>query len=337
MQPWYPQLAKPFAQLLHDLRGHCVAILGHLRPDPDCIGSQIGLCRTLRHLGIEALCLNWHPVPRILQAFTADTPFAEAQSFDPTGWTAVAVDCADNIRFGDAINTLFPRIFANIDHHISNTAYAQHNLIDPDSAATGEMLTGLLLDNQLPIDPVSAQALYTAIVTDTGMFRYPSTSPRVFSLCAELLRLGASPATTSGQLYENEPRAKLRLLSSFLNSLRYELGGRLCIGSLPLEAFTESGATKEDAEGFVDYARDIEGVQIGLLLEEYEPGKTKGSLRAKDPSLRMDQLAAQLGGGGHAAAAGFNQPLPLPDLLNLTLQTTEKHLRNCLGNTPNTP
>lgn len=322
---FFPEYTPQFAELVGGLTGKRIAVLGHLRPDADCVGSQVALCRLLLANGIEATCVNWHPIPRILTQMVGDTPFANTQMFDPSGWTPVAVDCADGIRFGEDVGRMFPEIHANIDHHISNTAYSKNNLIDPTAAATGEMLAGMLMDLEWPLDGVTAQALYTAIATDTGMFRYETTSPRVFEICAELMRRGARPAITSQWLYENEPFEKIELLREFLESLTVTLDGRLCYGVLPLGCFERTGTNKEDAEGFVDYARDVAGVEIGLLLEEYEAGKTKGSLRAVTPKLRVDKLARKLGGGGHAAAAGFNQPKPLDAFLPEVLEATKAH------------
>ncbi|MGE9294597.1 MAG: DHH family phosphoesterase, partial [Puniceicoccales bacterium] len=235
---YYPEeFGGAFREILKSLEGKRVAILGHLRPDADCIGSQVALCRILQSQGVEAVCLNQHPTPRVLLPFVADTPWASPEDFDPAGWTAVAVDCADTSRFGPVIQSFFPTYLANIDHHRSNPEYAQHNIVDANSAATGEMLSGLFLDSGLEIDAVTAQALFVAIATDTGHFRYAATGPRVFELCAELLRRGASPALTSEHLFENEPFAKIDLLRRFLGSVQLDLDGRLCYGVLPYGIF----------------------------------------------------------------------------------------------------
>jgi len=182
---------------------------------------------------------------------------------------------------------------------------ATHNFVDTASAATAEVMAGLFLDAGLPMDPVTAQALYTGIMTDTGQFRFPSTTERVFRICAELIRCGAQPAQAGMELYERESSGKLKLLQHYISSLKLECGGRVCIGVLPQGIFEECGATVEDTEGLVDYARSIDGVDVGVLIEE-RPGVIKASLRAKNSSFRMDTIAAQFNGGGHASAAGLN-------------------------------
>ena len=163
----------------------------------------------------------------------------------------------------------------------------------------------MLLDNGLPIDAATAQGLYVGILTDTGQFRFNSTSRRTFLLAAELLARGADPAEAGYELYERETAGKLQLLQRFLASLRFECGGRVCIGLLPDGVFADTGTTPEDTEGMVDYARAIDGVDIGVLIEE-RPDGIKASLRAKDPAYRLDLVAAQFNGGGHACAAGLN-------------------------------
>lgn len=301
----FPQHAQDFKGFIESLHGKKVAICGHMRPDGDCIGSQVGLCRPLRTIGIDAVMVNQDPIPRNLQSFVGDTPFVRAEDFSPDGHIAINVDCADHKRVGEILRGYFPTVAMNIDHHVSNTAYGAHNIIEGHTAATAEILTGLLLDGAYPIDALTAQALYVGIATDTGQFRFPSTSPQVFELCSALIARGADPAGAAHELYERESRGRLALLQHFLASLKMECDGAVCLGSIDDSAYRETGADKEDTEGLVDYARSIDGVIIGALIEERH-GAIKASLRAKDPNVRVDQIAKKFGGGGHACAAGLN-------------------------------
>jgi bifunctional oligoribonuclease and PAP phosphatase NrnA len=301
----YPQFADRFQDVVRGLAGRPVAVIGHARPDGDCIGSQVALARALRSLGHAVLCVNPDPVPRRLQFLTHDEPFHTATTLAAGEYHALFVDCADQGRAGAAIQTRFPQPRLNIDHHISNVGYAEHNFVDADSAATCEILAGLLLDQGLPIDATAAQALYTGIVTDTGQFRFNSTTRRTFLLASELMERGANPVEAGFELYERETSGRLQLLQRFLASFQMECGGRVCIGTLPDGIFAATGTSPEDTEGLVDYARSIDGVDIGVLIEE-RSGMIKGSLRAKNPAYRVDQVAAQFNGGGHACAAGLN-------------------------------
>ena len=307
---YFPELSAQFEAAAQSLAGRKVAVLGHVRPDGDCIGSQVAVTRLLRARGIDAIAVNRHVVPPMCAAFVHDTPFFLDTEADLAERVAVTVDCADRKRLGPLLAEHFLTIALNVDHHISNSLYAERNLIEGTASATGEILAGIYLDNGYPMDPIIAQALYIGIATDTGQFRFAATTKQTFELCRELMEHGADPAAAALELYEKESPAKLALLQRFLASFEYLAGGRVCIGTLRTADFEETGARKEDTEGLVDYARAIEGVEIGVLLEEMGD-QLKGSFRAKDPINRVDQLARQFNGGGHACAAGFNPEEPL--------------------------
>ena len=308
MDAYYPQFSATFSRLVAGLAGRKVAVIGHARPDGDCIGSQVALARVLAARGIDVLCVNPDPVPRRLQYLVTGMTFANTDAVLRAGEdrAAIFVDCADHARAGERLKAHFKSPLAVIDHHLSNGGYAETNLVDSDSAATCEILAGMFFDLRLPVDAQTARALYAGIMTDTGQFRFNSTSRRCFLLAGELVAHGARPAEAGFELYERESVGKLKLLQHFLASLRLECGGRVCIGRLPAGIFEATGSTSEDTEGLVDYARSIEGVDIGALIEERPDGSVKASLRAKDPAYRLDAVAARFNGGGHACAAGLN-------------------------------
>ena len=308
MSSFYPSFTADFAQVLHHVSGRKVAVVGHARPDGDCIGSQVALARILASAGHDVVCVNADAVPRRLEFLAPGTRFLRTEEVlkDDVDYAAIFVDCADHARGGERLKTRFPRPLANVDHHLSNVGYAQFNLVDRGSAATCEILAGLALDQGLAIDAQAAQALYTGILTDTGQFRFASTSRRTFLLAAELMSCGARPPEVGFELYERESIGKLELLQRYLASLRLECGGRVCVGTLPAGVFQATGTSAEDTEGLVDYARAIDGVDVGVLIEERADGTVKASLRAKDAAYRLDLIAGQFNGGGHACAAGLN-------------------------------
>ena len=327
MERFFPQLGRSFARLLASLEGDKVAVIGHARPDGDCIGAQVALARVLRTRGIEVVCINPDPVPRRLQFLTPEETFwtTDEALRRLDGHQAVFVDCADHSRAGERLRQRLAHPAGNIDHHLSNIGFAAVNLVDSAAAATCEILAGAIFDAGLPVDARTAQALYTGILTDTGQFRFNSTSRRCFVLAGELVVRGASPPDAGFELYERESLGKLKLLQRFLASLRLECEGRVCVGILPAGVFAETGATQEDTEGLVDYARSIDGVDVGVLIEE--GGTTvKASLRAKDPSFRVDLVAAQFSGGGHACAAGLNLTEAPPDFRARLVSTLERRL-----------
>jgi phosphoesterase RecJ-like protein len=301
----YPQFKDAFSRLLAACVGRRIVILGHARPDGDCTGSQVALTRVLRALGVDAVCANPDPVPRRLGFLVTDTPFVSLEAAVSEQRMAIYVDCADARRATERFAAAFPSPIACVDHHLSNTGFAEINLIDTPSCATGEILAGLFLDAGLPIDTATAMGLYTGIATDTGQFRFPATTRRTFLLAAELVARGADPARMGLELYDQESLGKLKLLQHFLASLELCCEGRVCIGVVPESIYQQTATGPEDVEGVVDYARSIEGVQIGVFVEVRQ-GAIKVSLRAKDSALRVDRIAAEFNGGGHACAAGLN-------------------------------
>jgi phosphoesterase RecJ-like protein len=305
MDPLYPHLRDAFARLLAACVARRVVVVGHARPDGDCIGSQVALVRLLRARGFDAVCCNPDAVPRRLEFLVTDTPFVPLAAAVAEERVAIFVDCADRNRATDAFAAAFAAPLGNIDHHLSNPGFAAINLVDTASAATAEILTGLARDAGLATDAATANALLTGIATDTGQFRFSATTARTFRLAADLVEAGADPAAMGLQLYERETFGKMQLLQRFLASLQTFADGRVCLGLLPDGIYAETGTSVEDTEGLVDYARSIEGVEIGVLVE-VRGGAIKASLRAKDAAYRVDKLAGQFGGGGHACAAGLN-------------------------------
>ena len=301
------QAAGPALQaLVLGLQGQKVAVLGHMRPDGDCIGSQVALCRILLAAGIDSICVNRDRVPPNMVSYTQGVTFLTGDQYVPDGRVAVAVDCADASRIGpDLLDKFGGKLWGNIDHHASNPDYAQHNIVVKTAAATCHVLAYGALRQDLGCDTATAKALHLGIVTDTGRFSYASATAEVFALAAELIERGANPAETNFLVFEHESRGKLELTKRFLNTIQFHEDGKICSGELTPADYAETGTTKEDKEGLVEFPRSVEGVEIAVLMEEGRDG-VRGSLRGRDPRLRLDLLAGKLNGGGHVLAAGFN-------------------------------
>lgn len=324
---YYPQLAETFGGLLDSIKEREVLVLGHARPDGDCIGSQIALTRLLQQNGVNAFALNADPVPEALNFLNGDVQVGQLTKESFNGSFLLFVDCADEHRVGVAASKSIAgeTFVGNIDHHISNTNYATHNLVESNSAATCEILAGLAFDMEWTIDAPTAQALLTGIMTDTGRFGYPATSSRVFELSGRLVNCGARPHVAAQSLYENEPFSRLKLLQKFLATLRTEFNGKLGLGFLKRQDFLDTEATSEQTEGFVDFTRSIRGVKIGLYFEERKT-TVKASLRAESAEYRVDQIAKSFGGGGHACAAAFSSDLSIEELEPKIIEAVGKRL-----------
>src|SRR5438046_3520194 len=204
------------------------AILGHVRPDGDALGSQLALALSLQQLGKDVRVWN---EDGILEKYSflprselLTKPPATAEDVD----VAIALDTAIQSRLGTVLAAIrSAKIWINIDHHLSNPGYGDMVIVDPSAPATGEMLFRLIKSQGLPLNHDIAENLYAAISTDTGSFQYPKTSARTFEIAAELVRTGGlDVGQLSQQLYENYPRRRLELLRERLRTMRFTEGGR---------------------------------------------------------------------------------------------------------------
>lgn len=305
MIKFFPEYSRLFKDTLKDFKGKDVLVVGHRRPDGDCLGSQIALTRILIDQNINAQILLRQDTPFNLKKFINNTPTVSLENIPHHHrYLTINVDCAEPLVVSEETLKVFPNTYLNIDHHLSNHNYAEVNIVNRNTAATAELLTGMFLDLSFEIDSTTAQALYVGISTDTLQFQTSSTTLDTFILCSELIRLGAQPEQAALILYEQEPIEKMHLLELFLGSLKLELSNRVCIGIVTQEMFKKTHTSAEHTEGFSNYPRSIQGVDIGILIEAI-PNGVKASLRSKDKKMRLDLLAAIFNGGGHAAAAGF--------------------------------
>ena len=318
--------SESFSRILDRLSGQSVVVLGHRRPDGDCIGSQVGLTRILRSRGIDARAVNADPIPRTLKRFVGDTPFYSQSEIEASESLVITVDCADFSRVGESLQEKFPEVFINVDHHVSNTHFGSHNFVLPEASATSEILAKFFFDSGYVCDKTTAEALYLGICTDTGQFCYSGTNASVFEVCQKLCEAGAEPSRVAHELYEREKPGRIQLLQRFLASFRMEFEDRVCIGSICEKFYQETGTQPEDTEDFVDYARSLEGVELGVLLEDRN-GKIKGSFRAKEKKYRVDLLAKSFNGGGHACAAGFNVDSSIEEFYPKLIRTIGEHLQ----------
>ena len=288
------------------LRAHQrFAILSHVRPDGDALGSQLGLALSLSKLGKTVMVRNedgllekysFLPGGEFLQ-----TPLGEPQDFD----VAIALDTATQSRLGTATELVrSAKIWINIDHHPSNPGYGDLVYIDSTAPATGQILFELIQSQGLPMDAAIAENLFVAISTDTGSFQYPNTTARTFEIGAELLRCGVDVGRVSQLLYESYPRRRTELLRELLGTMRFEANGQIACFSLSLKVAAELGVKPEDNEGLIDHIRAIQGVIVAIFFEELVEGKVRVSMRSKNDRVDVSAICQKFGGGGHKLAAG---------------------------------
>ncbi len=297
--------AKIVQRILEGIRAsERVCIVGHVRPDGDCIGSQLGLARALQSEGKRVTCWNEDSVPHKLAFLDSQKliqPPQPGQAFD----CVIATDAASLERLGTVGSCIQDRhLFINIDHHASNTRYADLNWVQGKAPSTGELIYYLLKAARWPITPAIADCLFTAVSTDTGSFQYPTTTPTTYVVAGELVKRGANLARICQEVYQSFPLSRVRLLKHIYNDFRLKHLNQIAYFWLRKADFTRTGATSADTEGLIDHLRAIEPVVVACVFEELTPDLTRVSLRSKSPRVNVGKIAAQFGGGGHAAAAG---------------------------------
>jgi phosphoesterase RecJ-like protein len=281
-----------------------IGVVGHIRPDGDCIGSQLGLTLALRAAGKEVWCWNQDAIPEKYRFLDPDRDFQQPKAgkeFD----LVIATDCASPERLGRVADFIQQRRqLINIDHHESNTRYGDINWVSAREPSTGELIFRLLKVAQWPITRKIADCLFTAVSTDTGSFQYPSTRPGTFHVGAELVTRGANLAKICDEVYQSFPLSRARLLKHVYNKFKLTHDDRIAYFWLKQADLTRTGAETNDTEGLIDHIRAIEPVVVACVFEEIEPELTRISLRSKHPGVNVSDIAGQFGGGGHPAAAG---------------------------------
>jgi phosphoesterase RecJ-like protein len=291
----------------------------HENPDGDALGSLLAATLALRQLGKDAyMYLAGHaPLP----GEYAFMPLQELKRRLPedAGERAVlAVDCANESRLGPDPEILHQSPFTvDIDHHHDNTRFGDVNLIVPDASSTAEVLRDVLRELDVELTPDIAEALYIALVTDTGRFQYTNTTPKALRLAAELVEAGADVHRVFQGVYENVQFAKLKLLARALERAQVYAGGALVVSYLLHGDFAEVGAAEPYSEGIIDYLRAVEGAIVSVLIRE--PPRSDGptrrvSLRSSSDEFDVSAIARKSGGGGHRQAAGFSSEASIEEI-----------------------
>jgi phosphoesterase RecJ-like protein len=301
MKP-HPKIIDRILQGIHDSRTFCV--VGHIRPDGDCIGSQLGLTLALKNEGKKVVCWNEDAVPSKL-AFLDPGHLVQRPRRGMAFDCVIATDAASFERLGKVGARIGNRkLFINIDHHKSNTRYADINWVSAKEPSSGEIIFRLLKAANWPITPQIADCLFTAVSTDTGSFQYPSTRPSTYNVAGELVKRGANLAKICDEVYQSYPLSRVRLLQHVYNHFRLVHDDQIAYFWLRKADFIRTGAVTDDSEGLIDHIRAIEPVVVACVFEELGPDLTRISLRSKSAKVNVNEIAAEFGGGGHMAAAG---------------------------------
>jgi phosphoesterase RecJ-like protein len=284
-----------------------VVLTAHIHPDGDSLGSMLALYHYLVAIGKNVQILVDDDIPSLFRYLPG---IESVQKLPASGWTSadclVVLDASDLERIGNVPARVKAPII-NIDHHISNTRFADYWVIDSKAAATGEIIYQLLTLSGAQIDTAIAICLYTAIATDCGFFQYANTSAQTMRIAAELIECGVQPHLIAETL-ETKPFENIALLTKALATLERYADGRIASITLTADMLRQS----DNTEGLINYPRCIEGVEVAVLFKVLEEGYCRVSLRSK--TIDVSQVALQFGGGGHVRAAGCTLTGAFPDV-----------------------
>ena len=307
--------------VVETLRAHDrFVVTSHDNPDGDALGSLLATHLALVSLGKDSVMVlgGAQPLPgeyAFLRLGAAG--LLRAAPGDAAERVLVAVDCAQESRIVEPALVASAPVTVNVDHHHDNTRFGDANLVVEDASSTAEVLADVFAELGVRRTPELAEALYTAIVTDTGRFQYSNTTPKALRLAAELVEAGADVGKVFVEVYESTPFPKLKLLARALERATELAGGRVVVSELTREDFEAAGAEEPYSEGIIDHLRAVDGAELVALVRELPegaPARRKGSLRSHPNGVDVSAIARSFGGGGHRRAAGFSTDLPMDEI-----------------------
>lgn len=324
-------------QTLHTaiLEADRILLSTHENPDGDGLGSQLAFCEYLEELGKDCRILNCSQTPPIYEFLDPRGRFGMYDEENDEGWLsgcdlAIVFDIGDFRRLGSVGDALMRRgvPMACVDHHpqlgydsTGGQSPYKYLILDYSAPSTGTLIWLYMQEyRSAPLTESIANALYTALVTDTGSFKYDNTDERAHRMAIDLIGAGVHPYFIHKRIYEQRTYAQIRLLGRLISNIQYTNDGHIGWGVLTTKDIKKAGATVEEIDGFSEFIRTIKGVEISVLITEVAPDQTKVSLRSKG-TLEINDIARQLGGGGHAFASGalVNKPWPAVEGLLIPL------------------
>lgn len=302
------------------------ALMSHVRPDGDAIGSQLALGAALEALGKKVYYWNEDGLPESLEFLPDSNKILQPPTAPVKIDVAVALDTATKIRLGD--NNLnaasLAKVWLNIDHHVSNPKYGDFNFVDDSYPATGQIVYDIIKLLDYPLNATSRDAIYVAVSTDTGSFQYDATTEKTYLMAADLISRGLQVGKINALTYDNFPLRRVELTRALLNTLEICGHGKIAHWSLTQKTVHDLQLIPDDSEGLIDMIRAIKGVIVAAFFEELSDGKIRVSLRSKTRDVNVCEIASHFGGGGHALAAGIRMKGTLDEVKEKVLSEIEK-------------
>jgi bifunctional oligoribonuclease and PAP phosphatase NrnA len=305
----------PFSIIADAIRAaRRIGAVSHLRPDGDALGSLLGLTQSLALAGKEVIAISQDGVPWHLEFMPGSDKILKPdgqQVLDIDLAIALDTATADRIGQNSTVALSAASMLINIDHHGSNPRYGHLNYIDSSAPAVGEIVYDFLKAEGFPMNDSVRQNLFVAISTDTGSFRYSSTSAHTHQVVAEMMSAGLDTARLATLLYSQNPMRRVELLRTMLNEMEFRADNRIASWNYPQSTKARIGVEPGDTEGLIDNLRCIDSVLAAVIFEETRDGSIRVSARSKSDSINVANVCAQFGGGGHKAAAGATLSGPI--------------------------
>ncbi len=298
----------------------------HVNPDGDAIGSLGALALVLEGMGKQVLAFCQDEVPGFLQFLPYSDRIVREIPRPDEFEVAVALDCGELDRIGNSAKVLQGvQKIIHIDHHSSGDGFGTLNLVRPECSSTAEILFEIFQAIPVALESQAAENLYTAILTDTGSFRFANTTARALAIASEMVSLGVAPDKVAGEVYENISPERLRLLALSLNTLTIRSNGRLAALQVSRQMFEETGTTAAETDGFVNYPRAINGAELAIFFREMDSGLVNVSLRSRGRQ-NVAEFARIYDGGGHHNAAAFRCQGLLAEVVEKVLAAAEEFI-----------
>jgi phosphoesterase RecJ-like protein len=318
---------KEIAETIKKYSGYIIT--SHMNTEGDAIGSELALFYLIKQLGKHGVIVNSDSVPdryRFLPGWDKII-IGSNESLKDYG-NIIIVDCPTIERSGQIAQLIYnAKIKINIDHHVSNENFGDFNWVNPEASSCGEMIFELYQEMELNINEEIATMLYVAILTDTGSFRYDSTTSNTHRIAGELIKLGAHPAKIAEKIYETKTLGDIELLSKTLSTIKVTNDGRIVHMYVTKKMLEETNTNPDRTDGFVNFARAIEGSDISILFREdiEDPQRIHVSFRSKG-RVNVNVLAGKFEGGGHPKASGCVLTGPLDKVITTVLKTAKEFL-----------
>ncbi|BEP29328.1 DHH family phosphoesterase [Helicovermis profundi] len=283
-------------------------VLPHIFPDGDTIGSSIALYNFLKTISKDVYIVLNDDIPKEIEFLNQNNIISSEKfkSLNIKDYTVITIDSSDLTRIADRMFVFDEASYKyNIDHHITNENFADENLVDTDVSSTGEIIFEILKDSNYNFSENigTLNALYSAISTDTGSFKYSNTTSSTHRIVAELIEDGLDVNYVNVELYQNTPLSKIETLNLMLESLLFKFDNKVAISSITIDRMKTKNLKEVSSDGMVEFLRNIEGVEVAVFLREIEKKIYKVSLRSKH-DINVSKIALKFGGGGHVKAAG---------------------------------